>query len=191
MPADLPGVRASIGRDDADGCLHLLPRVRRLREGLAAETRRLLRVLFLRLGPLPPHPGELIMLRNSGQCVGGEGSPVNALRTDWASGLRGGLIWGIPAALLVVSPVQYFAIVWPIALTFMGVACVLNARRCGRIHCYVAGPFFLLLAVIGLLYGLGVVALGARGWSMLSIALVVGSVVCICVPEWLFGRYRF
>lgn len=89
-----------------------------------------------------------------------------------------------------MSPVQYFAIVWPVVLTFMGVACWLNARRCGRVHCYVTGPFFLLLALVGLLYGLGVVPLGARGWSTLSIVLVVCGVVFIYVPEWLFGRYR-
>ena len=50
---------------------------------------------------------------------------------------------------------QYFVIVWPTVLTSMGVACFLNARRCGRIHCYFTGPLFLVLAGIGLLYGLG------------------------------------
>ena len=163
--------------------------MRGLRGGLAPEIRRLLRVLFLRFGSLSPDPGQLIMLRDSGQSVG-EGSCVKASHTDWASGLRGCLTWGIPAAVLIMSPLQYFAIVWPAVLTFMGVACLLNARRCGRIHCYFTGPFFLLLALIGLLYGLDVVPLGARGWSMLSIALVVGSVAFISVPEWLFGRYR-
>jgi hypothetical protein len=129
------------------------------------------------------------MLRDSGQSVG-EGSCVKAARTDWASGLRGCLTWGIPVALLILSPVRYFAIVWPTLLTFMGVACLLNVRRCGRTHCYFTGPFFLLLALIGLLYGLDVVPLGARGWSTLSIALAVGSVALICVPERLLGRYR-
>jgi hypothetical protein len=67
-------------------------------------------------------------------------------RADWAHGVRGCLTWGMPAALLIISPAQYFVIVWPTLLTFMGVACLLNARRCGRIHCYFTGPFFLLLA---------------------------------------------
>jgi hypothetical protein len=115
---------------------------------------------------------------------------VNAARTDWTSGVRGCLTWGLPAALLILSPVQYFVVVWPTMLTFMGVACLLNASRCGRVHCYFTGPFFLLLALIGLLYGLDVVPLGARGWSRLSVALVVGSVAFIWAPEWLFGRYR-
>jgi hypothetical protein len=169
--------------------MHLLPRVRWLRRGLAPEVRRLLRVLFLWFRSLSPYPGRIIVLRDSGQHVG-EGSCVNAARTDWARGARGCLTWGLPAALLILSPVQYFVVVWPTILTFMGVACLLNARRCGRIHCYFTGPFFLLLALIGLLYGLGVVPLGARGWSRLSIALVVGSVAFIWVPERLFGRYQ-
>ena len=97
---------------------------------------------------------------------------------------------GIPPAVLIMSPAQYLVIVWPTVLTSMGVACLLNARRCGRIHCYFTGPFFLLLALTGLLYGLDLVPLGARGWSILSITLVVGSFAFICVPEWLLGRYR-
>lgn len=169
--------------------MHLLPRVRRLPGGYAPETGRLLRVLFLRFGSLSPDPGQPIMLRDPGQPVG-EGSCENAARTDWASGLRGWLTWGIPAALLIMCPVQYFVVVWPAILTFMSMACLLNARRCGRVHCNFTGPFFLLLALVGLLYGLDVVHLGARGWSVLSIALVVGSVAFIYVPERLLGRYR-
>jgi hypothetical protein len=111
-------------------------------------------------------------------------------RVDWTQGVRGCLTWGIPAALLIISPVEYLVIVWPIVLTFLGMACLLNARRCGRIHCYFTGPFFLLLAGVGLLYGLGVLPLGARGWSTLSLALVIGSAILLCVPEWIFGRYR-
>lgn len=109
---------------------------------------------------------------------------------DWTRGIRGCLTWGIPAALLILSPVQYFVIVWPTMLTFMAAACLLNARRCGRIHCYFTGPFLLVLAGVGLLYGLGVLPLGARGWSTLSLALVIGSLVLIYVPEWILGRYR-
>lgn len=129
------------------------------------------------------------MLRESEQRVD-EDPRVKALRSDWASGLRGCLTWGIPAVVLIMSPVRYFVVVWPSVLTFMGVACLLNARRCGRMHCYFTGPFFLMLALVGLLYGLDLVSLGARGWSTLSIVLVVGGFALICVPEWLLGRYR-
>lgn len=112
---------------------------------------------------------------------------------DWTRGIRGCLTWGIPIAILLVSPkigARYLVILWPVLLTFMGAACLLNARRCKRTHCYVTGPFFLALAGIALLYGLGVLPLGAKGWSTLSLALVVGSVALCYGSEWIFGRYR-
>jgi hypothetical protein len=71
----------------------------------------------------------------------------------------------------------------------MGVACLLNAQRCRRLHCYLTRPFFLLLAVGSLFYGLGVLPLGARGRSTLSLILLVGGLFLLYVPEWLFGRY--
>ncbi|HEY6483547.1 MAG TPA: hypothetical protein VIY54_08455 [Steroidobacteraceae bacterium] len=112
---------------------------------------------------------------------------------DWASGVRGCLTFGIPAAILLVSPsigTRYLVIVWPVLLTFMGVACLLNARRCGRTHCYMTGPFLLILAGVALIYGIGILPLGARGWSTLSATFAIGGVVLCCVPELLLGRYR-
>ncbi len=72
----------------------------------------------------------------------------------------------------------------------MGVVCLINARRCGRVHCYVTGPFFLLLAVVALLHGLDVFPLGSNGWRAMLAALVIGGACLTYVPEWLFGRYR-
>jgi hypothetical protein len=72
----------------------------------------------------------------------------------------------------------------------MGVACLANARRCGRVHCYATGPFFLILAGGSLLYGLGVMPLGSNGWNTLGLILLVGSIVLCCGSELLFGRYR-
>ncbi len=54
----------------------------------------------------------------------------------------------------------------------------------------IGGPFFLLLAGLALLYGMGVLPLGAHGWSTLSAVLIIGTVTFTCVPEWLLGRYR-
>jgi len=121
--------------------------------------------------------------------IGGNGGCAEA-GADWATGLRGCLIWGIPAVALFVSPQRYRVIVWPVLLIFMGAACILNARRCGRVHCYVTAPFFLLLALLSLLYGAGVLPLGAHGWSTLSALFLIGSAVLTCVPEWFVGRYR-
>jgi len=114
-------------------------------------------------------------------------------RADWARGIRGCLIWGIPIAILLMSPgmgTRYLVIVWPGLLTFMGVTCLVNARHCGRTHCYFTGPFFLVLAGLAFLCGIGVLPLGANGWSTLSAALLIGSGALCCVPEWILGRYR-
>ena len=72
----------------------------------------------------------------------------------------------------------------------MGAACLANAVRCGRVHCYTTGPFFLVMAVVTLLYGLGVVPLGGNGWSLISLAILIGAIVLCCLPELFFGKYR-
>ena len=71
----------------------------------------------------------------------------------------------------------------------MGVACVANAARCGRTHCYLTGPFFL---AIGGGHGgprdrrdLG----GQPRWLWIGAAIAVGTVVLWIVPERLFGRF--
>ena len=80
--------------------------------------------------------------------------------------------------------------VWPVALSTMGVGCIANAVRCGRVHCYIAGPFFLVMAVVTLLYGLGVVPLGGNGWNIIGLTILVGAIALSCLPELFFGRYR-
>ena len=137
----------------------------------------------------PATQAKCLVLRNAESEIGGNGGCAEA-RSDWATGWRGCLIWGIPAVALIVSPQRYRVIVWPVLLTFMGAACILNARRCGRVHCYVTAPFFLLLGVLSLLYGVGVLPLGAHGWPTLSALFLIGSAVLTCVPEWFVGRYR-
>ena len=49
------------------------------------------------------------------------------------------------------------------ALAWMGAACLANARRCGRMHCFFTGPFFLAMAALALAVGLDIVSLGAAG----------------------------
>jgi hypothetical protein len=120
-------------------------------------------------------------------------STRESAKSDWARGTRLILIWGLPSAILVASAwidSRHMVLVWPSLLTWMGVACLLNARRCHRLHCYLTGPYFVLLALVALLHGLGIVPLGPRGGSILSIALIVGGPLLVYVPEWILGRYR-
>lgn len=113
-------------------------------------------------------------------------------KRDLACGGTSILLWVVPAVILAVTAGlggPYLVIIWPVLLTFMGAACLMNARRCGRLHCFITGPYFLALALLSLLYGLGIVPLGAHGWQWLTDALLIGGCVLTCVPEWLFGKY--
>jgi MFS superfamily sulfate permease-like transporter len=80
--------------------------------------------------------------------------------------------------------------VWTVALTTMGVACLVNALRCGRVHCYLTGPFFLLMAVGALSYGLGILRLGGNRWNLLGLITVIGAIALWCLPEMYLGKYR-
>jgi len=80
--------------------------------------------------------------------------------------------------------------VWTAALSIMGAACLANAVRCGRVHCYITGPFFLVMAVVTLLYGLGVLPLGGNAWNAIGLTVLIGAIAFCCVAEMLFGKYR-
>ncbi len=103
------------------------------------------------------------------------------------------LAWfGIPALAMIVAGTPAFTsgwrtIAWTLALSTLGGACIANALRCGRVHCYVTGPFFLLMAFIALLYGLRVLPLGRHGWNLIGLVVLVGAVVFCCLPEMMFG----
>ncbi len=114
---------------------------------------------------------------------------------DLATGLRGyGVIWGIPIAALVATGVLtnssiVMLVVWPLALAWMGAACLYNARRCGRLHCFITGPYFLVLAVLSLLHGSSTLSLGPDGWNWIGWATAIGGIGLTYVPEWIWGRY--
>ncbi|MGH7546794.1 MAG: hypothetical protein ACREMM_01310 [Gemmatimonadales bacterium] len=104
------------------------------------------------------------------------------------------LVYGVPSLAIAATGVlrageAVLALVWTLGFTVMGVACVVNAMRCGRMHCYFMGPFLLLVAAATLLHGLGVVSLGPSGWQWLGLVAIAGTVVLLVVPERLWGRY--
>jgi hypothetical protein len=106
-----------------------------------------------------------------------------------------GLVYGLPAAAIIVSgalPLTdgWRAAVWTISCAVMGAACLVNAAHCGRIHCFFTGPFFLAVATAATLYGAGVFPLGPRGWNLLGLTLFAGTFMLMVVPELVFGKYR-
>lgn len=122
------------------------------------------------------------------------GSRSDPRARDWASDRRAlAGLWGAPAvamlAALALEP-TWRAAVWAAMLTWMGVACLLNARRCGRTHCRVTGPFLLAMAVAVVGYALGLLSLGRHGWILLGVATVVGFAGLWWSSERLWGAYR-
>ncbi len=63
-------------------------------------------------------------------------------------------------------------------------ACVVNAAHCGRVHCYVTGPLYLLAAIATLLAGMEFVPLRSS-WIG---GAVVGGTILAYVPEWVRGE---
>jgi hypothetical protein len=98
------------------------------------------------------------------------------------------LLWGVPIGALVVGatlgPLPR-TLLWTPAFLVMGGACVLNAARCGRLHCYVTGPLYLGASLASALVGLDVVAVD---WRAIGLAAVGGTVLAH-LPEWARGRY--
>ena len=80
--------------------------------------------------------------------------------------------------------------VWTAACLVMSIGSAINAMRCGRLHCYWTGPFFLFGALATLLYGLSILPLGQIGWGLIGYTLLAGVVLLTYLPEHFYGRYR-
>jgi hypothetical protein len=80
--------------------------------------------------------------------------------------------------------------IWVIMLSWMGAACLLNAKKCSRTHCYYTGPFYIALAIVSFLYGYQIILLGNNGWYWLGAVLVIGTVIIWVSSETLLGKYK-
>jgi hypothetical protein len=104
------------------------------------------------------------------------------------------ILYWLPAMAMVVAGALaissgWRAIVWTVALGTMGTTCIANALRCGRVHCYSTGPFFLLMALLALSYGLGILHFGGNGWNRLGLITLIGAIALWCLPEMFLGKY--
>ena len=79
------------------------------------------------------------------------------VRDDWDNRPCMGIVWwclplaiGVAASYLASSSLTT-VLAWIVSFVWMGTGCILNARRCHRLHCYISGPaFFLGAAALGL-----------------------------------------
>ena len=114
-------------------------------------------------------------------------------RNDWLARTYTNVrAWWVPkiaivAALSIAVPLRVS--VWIIALLWMGMACLLNAWRCGRTHCRYTGPFYLamILPVVVLGFDQGLASIYA--WLALALLIVCGGWVIRWKTEQAWGRY--
>jgi hypothetical protein len=99
-------------------------------------------------------PENKVQSATGTECCGATGN----VRTDIVIHKVAWLVWRLPEALFVVGLFWREAGVWlwvP-SLTVAGLACIVNAPRCGQRHCFFTGPLYLLGALGSLLNGLRV-----------------------------------
>lgn len=71
---------------------------------------------------------------------------------------------------------------------WMGLACVLNAKRCRRRHCYYSGPIFILGAIAVLVVGFEIVSFGQDG-MMMTVYGTLFLALMTYLTEPIFGKY--
>jgi hypothetical protein len=120
--------------------------------------------------------------------------PVDEIANDWVRRPGMGFFWwciplgvGLAANHFAPSP-RATALVWMVAFLWMGTGCILNARRCRRLHCYISGPAFFLGAAALALFSAGVALSGPHSLNnIVSITLTVA--LLSFVPEMIWRKY--
>jgi hypothetical protein len=112
---------------------------------------------------------------------------------DWLRTPRTSLLaWWIPEAAILAGllvPVTVRAAIWIIALSWMGTACILNARRCGRRHCRYTGPYYLAMIAPVLVLASGIVSTDLYTWLFLGVLILAGSKIIWWATERAWGKF--
>jgi hypothetical protein len=112
---------------------------------------------------------------------------------DWLGSASSNLLaWWIPHAAMfagLFGPAPIRAIIWTVALIWMGGACIANSKRCGRTHCRYTGPYYLAMAAPVLILGSGVMPSGIYEWIALGVLIVGGSKAIWWATERAWGKF--
>jgi hypothetical protein len=108
-------------------------------------------------------------------------------RSDLLGGWWAFLLWCVPTVLVVVGAAipAVRAPLWIACFAVMGVACLINARGCGRLHCFVTGPLFLIASLATALDAFHVIRVS---WKLVFLGAGVGTLFAYGL-EWLRGKY--
>ncbi len=100
--------------------------------------------------------------------------------------------WWIPLSAILASlfaPVPVRTATWIIALGWMGTACILNAKRCGRTHCRYTGPYYFAVIAPVVVAGSGLVSASVYAWLLLAGMILAGSAILWWATERIWGKY--
>ncbi len=114
--------------------------------------------------------------------------PAHDLTRGWGRVL---LVYGIPWLVIQLvgnlsDSTLTVAIAWSASFGVMGLACVVNAVRCGRVHCWFVGPWFLLTATVTILSYLNVTGIS---WPTIVNGGLLGAVFLFFASENIWGKY--
>lgn len=107
-------------------------------------------------------------------------SAPEAVRTCWANDLIAATwartVWYVCGAAFLIGffTDRWRPILWIVGLGVAGALCLLNAARCGRLHCYITGPVDLAGAILTGLRKVGVVSVS---WTNLGTGIAVGILI--------------
>ena len=112
---------------------------------------------------------------------------------DWLGSVHTSLLaWWMPKVAILAGlfvPVSVRAVIWIIALVWMGTACLINARRCNRTHCRYTGPYYLAMVVPVMALGAGLITVGILGWVCLGVIILGGSGLIWWATERAWGKF--
>ena len=112
---------------------------------------------------------------------------------DWANNIHiFSRAWGLPLLVMIAgafleAPIR--SVIWSAALVWMGAACLINFRRCGRTHCRFTGPFYLILVIPVILLGYEQMSFGPYGWCSGGASCGFMSKIICWATEALWGKY--
>lgn len=114
----------------------------------------------------------------------------NSRATDLARGARGYLLWAAPITLIAAAsalgglrslPLGEVWILLIIGTVWFGLTCLVNALRCGRLHCWIDGIGLPLWAVVGVVASFGSVSVSLTTFTQVLWGIVLLSFVLECV----------